>query len=85
MHDDSFKNFHLGVGSRVIGRCAADLFREDLAIEGMALGLVGFALDLPAGTISPREGYTVSVRREGRGTYLPGSPRVPGPAMRLVR
>ncbi|MDP4026441.1 hypothetical protein Q8W71_27855 [Methylobacterium sp. NEAU 140] len=75
----------VAIERRVLGRCRADLFREDLAIEGFGLGRCGFALDLPAGLLSPRRGYAISVRREGDGAHLPGSPYVLEPAVRIVR
>jgi hypothetical protein len=74
----------IAIGSRVIGRCRADQFREDLAVEGIGTGWHGFALDLPAGVLLPREGYEISVRREGDGAHLPGSPYVLKPAIRIV-
>jgi hypothetical protein len=70
--------------SRVIGRCRADLFREDLAVEGIGTGWHGFSLDLPAGVLLPRQGYEISVRRDGDGKHLPGSPYVLKPAIRIV-
>lgn len=71
----------IAIGQRVIGRCRADLFREDLAVEGFGLGRHGFALDLPAGILLPRQGYEISVRHEGCGTHLPGSPYVLEPVI----
>ena len=75
----------VAVGSRVLGRVTADLYREDLAIEGIGRGLVGFELRLPAKLLSPRQPYEISVRREGSGTHLPGSPYVLAAAMQVVR
>ena len=75
----------VAIGSRVLGRCAADLYREDLEVAGMALGRVGFALRLPGKPLSPRQGYEISVRREGDGLHMPGSPYVLEPAVQIVR
>ncbi|TXN65411.1 hypothetical protein FV228_15770 [Methylobacterium sp. WL18] len=74
----------IAVGQRVLGQCRADLFREDLATEGVGTGRHGFALDLLAGCLSPREGYEISVRRLGDGVALPGSPYVLKPMIRLL-
>ncbi|MGU3330356.1 hypothetical protein ACLBXB_25865 [Methylobacterium mesophilicum] len=73
------------IGRRVLGRVLADLYREDLAAQGFGTGRCGFALDLPAELLSPRQGYEISVRREGDGTHLPDSPYVLEPAIRVVR
>ncbi|MDP4003445.1 hypothetical protein [Methylobacterium sp. NEAU K] len=70
----------IAIERRVLGRCRADLPREDLAIAGVGTGRCGFALDVPAGLLSRRESYAISVRREGDGKHLPGSPYVLGPA-----
>ena len=70
--------------SRVLGRCKADLFREDLAVDGLP-GWHGFELNLPEKLLSPRERYAISVRRDGDMLHLPGSPYVLEPAMRVVR
>ena len=75
----------VAIERRVLGRCRADLFRADLAIEGTGSGWCGFALDLPAGLLKPRQGYAISVRREGDGVHLPGSPYVLEPAIRIMR
>ena len=64
------------IGTRVLGRCIADQYREDLAIEGIGAGWCGFELRLPAKLLSPLQGYEISVRREGDGLNLPGSPYV---------
>lgn len=74
----------VAVDRRVLGRCRADLFREDLAIEGIGTGRCGFALDLPVGLLSPRQDYAISVRREGDGAHLPGSPYVLPATLRIV-
>lgn len=74
----------IAIKRRVIGRCRADQFREDLAVEGIGTGWHGFALDLPVGVLLPREGYEISIRREGDGQHLPGSPYVLEPAIRIV-
>ncbi|MCJ2069745.1 hypothetical protein MKK75_13255 [Methylobacterium sp. J-030] len=74
----------IGIAGRLLGRCDANLFREDLAIEGFGTGRCGFALDLPPGALSLRQGYEISVRREGDGEHLPGSPYVLQPAIRIV-
>ncbi|MCJ2116529.1 hypothetical protein MKK65_08035 [Methylobacterium sp. J-001] len=70
---------------RVLGRVLADLYREDLAAQGFGTGRCGFALDLPAELLSLRQGYEISVRREGDGVHLPGSPYVLDPLIRVVR
>ena len=75
----------MAIGSRVLGRCKADQYREDLEIAGYGLGRCGFALPLPPHLLNPREGYEISVRREGDGAHLPGSPYVLEPAIRIVR
>ena len=72
------------IGSRVLGRCRADKFREDLAIDGLP-GWHGFELSLPAKLLSPRQAYEISVRREGDGAHLPSSPYVLEPGVRIVR
>ena len=75
----------VAIGSRVLGRVTADLYREDLEIEGYAQGRCGFELALPANLLKPREGYEIAVRVEGSGLHLPGSPYVLEPAVRIVR
>ena len=75
----------VAIERRVLGRCRADQFREDLAIEGIGTGRCGFALHLPAGSLSLRQGYQISVRREGDGAHLPGSPYVLMPTLQIVR
>lgn len=75
----------IAVERRVLGRCRADLFREDLAVEGLGTGRCGFTLDLPVGLLSPRQDYAISVRREGDGAHLPGSPYVLAAPLRIVR
>ncbi|MDP4026849.1 hypothetical protein Q8W71_30075 [Methylobacterium sp. NEAU 140] len=74
----------VSIERRVLGRCRADQFREDVAIEGMGDGWCGFALDLPAGVLAVRRGYAISVRRDGDSEHLPGSPYVLEPAVRIV-
>lgn len=74
----------IAIERRVLGRVRADLYREDLAAHGFGTGRCGFALDLPAGLLSPRNGYEIAVRREGDGRHLPGSPYVLKPALRIV-
>jgi hypothetical protein len=71
-------------GNRVLGRCPVDVFRDDLAVEGIGTGLHGFSLDLPAGVLLPQESYDICVRRDGDGKHLPGSPYVLEPAIRIV-
>ena len=75
----------IGIMGRLLGRCQADLFREDLATEGFGTGRCGIALELPAGVLQPRQGYEIFVRREGDGVHLPGSPYVLEPSIRIVR
>ncbi len=75
----------IGITGRMLGRCRAIQFREDLTVEGIGNGWHGFTLDLPAGLLSPRQGYEISVRRDGDGAHLPGSPYVLEPAIRVVR
>ncbi|MCJ2119909.1 hypothetical protein MKK65_25620 [Methylobacterium sp. J-001] len=75
----------IAVERRVLGRCRADLFREDLAVEGLGTGRCGFTLVLPVGLLSPRQDYAISVRREGDGAHLPGSPYVLAAPLRIVR
>jgi hypothetical protein len=75
----------VAIERRVLGRCRADLFREDLAIEGIGTGRCGFALELPLGLLSARQDYAISVRREGDGAHLPGSPYVLPATFRIVR
>jgi len=59
---------------RVIGRCRADQFREDLAIKGIGKATHGFTLDLQASVLLLQRSYEISVRRESDGAHLPGSP-----------
>jgi hypothetical protein len=59
----------IAIERREIGRCRADLFREDLAVEGIGTDWHGFALDPPGGILLPRQGYEISVRREGDGKH----------------
>lgn len=62
----------LAIVGRVLGRCTADLYREDLAITGVGSGRCGFSLDLPADLLKPRSAYAIGVRRDGDGARLPG-------------
>lgn len=75
----------IAAGQRVIGRCPADQFREELAIKGIGKARHGFGLDLPAGVLLLRHGYEISVRRESDGAYLPGSPYVLKPVFPILR
>ena len=75
----------IDITGRMLGRCRAIQFREDLAVEGIGTGWHGFTLDLPAGLLSPRQGYEIFVRRYGDGAHLPGSPYVLQPAIRVVQ
>lgn len=74
----------IAIDRRVLGRCKADLFREDLAVHGIGTGRCGFAISITAALLSPRHGYEISARREGDGTHLPGSPYVLAPAIGIV-
>jgi O-antigen biosynthesis protein len=74
----------IAIDRRVLGRCLAYQFREDLAVEGIGAGWHGSALDLPAGVLQPRRGYEISVRRDGDGKHLPGSPYLLKPAIQIV-
>ena len=74
----------LSLDRRVLGRCRADLFREDLAIEGVGTGRCGFALTMPPGLLAPRQDYAISARREGDGAHLPGSPYILRATLRIV-
>ena len=75
----------VAIGSRVLGRVTADLYRKDLEVGGYGLGRSGFELPLPAKLLKPRQGYEIAVRVEGDGLHLPGSPYVLEPAVRVVR
>ena len=75
----------VAIGSRLLGRVTADLYRENLEIHGYGLGRCSFELALPAKLLKPREGYEIAVRVEGSGTHLPGSPYALRSAMRVVR
>jgi len=39
----------IAIDRRVLGRCKADLFREDLAVHGIGTGRCGFAMSITAG------------------------------------
>ncbi|MDP4026770.1 hypothetical protein Q8W71_29625 [Methylobacterium sp. NEAU 140] len=75
----------VAIERRVLGRCRADRYSDDLVVEGVGDGRHAFALDLPARLLSPRRAYEISVRREEDGLHLPGSPYVLEPAVRIVR
>lgn len=76
----------IGIMGRLLGRCQADLFREDMATEGFGTGRCGFVLlKVPAGVLSPGQRYEIVVRREGDGAYLPGPPYELEPTVRVVR
>jgi hypothetical protein len=75
----------IATGQRVIGRCPANQFREELAIKGIGKATHGFGLDLPAGVLLLGHGYDISVRRESDGAHLPGSPYVLEPVFPILR
>jgi hypothetical protein len=75
----------IAIGQRVIGRCRADQFREDLAIKGIGNATHGFTLDLPAGILLLQQSYEISVRRESDGAHLPGSPYLLEPVFPTLR
>jgi hypothetical protein len=59
----------------VVGRVLANLYRPDLAQDGIGTGHHGFALRQQHG-LSPIVPHTVRVRRIADGVELPGSPRL---------
>lgn len=78
-HDDGLTGTPVGlvvsVNGRVVARCMADAFRADLEAMGIAGGYASFDLALPS-PLSTLRAHEVSVRREGDGTHLIGSPKV---------
>jgi hypothetical protein len=75
----------IAAAQRVIGRCVADQFREELAIKGIGKATHGFELDLQAGVLLLRHHYDISVRRESDGAHLPGSPYMLKPVFPMLR
>lgn len=75
----------IAAGQRVIGRCPADQFLEELAIKGIGKARHGFGIDFPAGVLLLRQSYEISVRRERDGAHLPGSPYVLEPVFPMWR
>jgi hypothetical protein len=75
----------VAIDRRVLGRCQADLYREDLAAQGFETGQCGFALDPPVELLSPRKRSEIAVRRECDGAHLPGSPYMLESAIGAVR
>ncbi|XYD08371.1 hypothetical protein R1A27_25725 [Methylobacterium sp. NMS12] len=49
--------------------------------EGVGHGRYGFDFEFPEGALSPLSRCTITVRREGDGTALPGSPRILDPVV----
>lgn len=64
----------IAVGGRVVARCLADRDRPDLVQAGFGEGRSGFDLVL-AKPLSPFRAHEISLRREGDGAHLAGSPR----------
>ena len=62
------------VDGRAVGRCLADRPRDDLVAAGEGHGRHGFDFAFPAGALPALARCTVSVRREGDGALVPGSP-----------
>ncbi len=69
----------ISVDGRVVGRCLADRPRDDLVREGIGHGRHGFDFEFPSGALPALNRCTVTVRREGDGEVVPGSPRVLDP------
>ena len=62
------------VDGRAVGRCLADRPREDLVAAGEGHGRHGFDFAFPDGALPALARCTVSLRREGDGAVVPGSP-----------
>ena len=58
---------------RIVARVLADAFRVDLAEKGIGKGRCSFSLD-PEAYLPPLQRTLITVRREGDGAPLPGSP-----------
>lgn len=76
---DTPVSLFVSVDGRVVGRCLADRPRDDLVREGIGHGRYGFDFAFPDGTLPALSRCTVTVRREGDGAMLPGSPRALDP------
>ncbi|KNY21199.1 glycosyl transferase [Methylobacterium sp. ARG-1] len=67
------------VDGRAVGRCLADRPRDDLVAAGEGHGRHGFDFAFPDGALPALARCTVSVRRDGDGAVVPGSPLVLDP------
>ncbi len=76
---DTPVSLFVSVDGRVVGRCLADRPRDDLVREGIGHGRHGFDFEFPDGALPALNRCTVTVRREGDGAVVPGSPRVLDP------
>ena len=76
---DTPVSLFVSVDGRVVGRCLADRPRDDLVREGIGHGRHGFDFAFPGGSLPALDRCTVTVRREGDGAVLPGSPRALDP------
>ena len=76
---DTPVSLFVSVNSRVVGRCLADRPRDDLVREGIGHGRHGFDFAFPDGSLPALARCTVTVRREGNGAVLPGSPQTLDP------
>ncbi|MCJ2088232.1 glycosyltransferase family 4 protein [Methylobacterium sp. E-005] len=71
------------VDGRAVGRCLAEQPRDDLVAAGEGHGRHGFTFAFPHGTLPALACCTVSVRREGDGAAVPGSPLTLDPITRF--
>ncbi|MCJ2070710.1 glycosyltransferase family 4 protein [Methylobacterium sp. J-030] len=62
------------VDGHAVGRCLAEQPRDDLVAAGEGHGRHGFTFAFPHGALPALASCTVSVRREGDGAAVPGSP-----------
>lgn len=69
----------VSVDGQVVGRCLADRPRDDLVRAGIGHGRHGFDFAFPIQALPALSRCTVTVRREGDGAMLPGSPRALDP------
>lgn len=76
---DTPVSLFVSVDGRVVGRCLADRPRDDLVREGIGHGRHGFDFAFPDGSLPALSSCTVTVRREGDGAVVPGSPQTLDP------
>ncbi len=72
----------ISAGDQVIARCLADRHRPDVADAGFGNGRCGFEYFLPRPLSSLRT-HEISLRREGDGAHLAGSPQTLSPPTSL--